>query len=163
MRNSPAKKCNLVVTSSVAGKMPNPGASTYSATKHALQGYFNACRVEVSDFMAITLVCPGPVTTEFGQARFAGPDEAADGKKKYGAYMTAERCGHLMCVATQKGLEEVWLSPQPILLYTYLATYFPGTFAHLIKGQAKKLVPKSKVAAAAPAVGAKPKAQDGGM
>jgi hypothetical protein len=56
-----------MVTSSVAGKVGAPGASAYSATKHAVQGYYNALRMEVADRnVHVTMVCPGPVESEVG-------------------------------------------------------------------------------------------------
>ena len=62
---------HIVVTSSVAGKLGAPCSSTYSATKHAVQGFFNSLRMEVCDRnVQVTMVCPGPVLTD-GQANAA--------------------------------------------------------------------------------------------
>jgi short-subunit dehydrogenase len=36
------KSGHIMVTSSVAGKLGSPAASSYSATKHAMQGYVRA-------------------------------------------------------------------------------------------------------------------------
>ncbi len=58
----------IVVTSSFTGKLGTPVSTAYSATKHALQGYFGGMRAEVPADVAITIVCPGPVQSEIAQA-----------------------------------------------------------------------------------------------
>ena len=51
--------------SSVAGKMGAPVSASYSASKHALQGFFDTLRMEVSDRnIQVTTICPGPVQSE---------------------------------------------------------------------------------------------------
>lgn len=84
----------LVVMSSIAGKIGTPVASSYSATKYALvrtshasrmrsecaqHGYFDALRSEVSQFgVRVLLACPGPVDTGIGAKAFRAPgDETA--------------------------------------------------------------------------------------
>ena len=107
----------LLVTSSIAGKMPSPAASCYSASKHAVQGYFNCVRLEVLPFMDVTMACPGPVDTEFGQARLVGKDKPG-APKKYGSnYMSSDRCAEIMLTAASRGVPEVWAAPQPFLWY----------------------------------------------
>ena len=138
----------LVITSSVAGKLSSPLGSSYSGTKHALQGYFNAVRLETSEFMAVTLACPGPIDTEFGAARFVGKDKPGQPKKYGKNYMTSQRCAELMMMATQARLHEAWIAPQPFLGYCYLAVYLPDTFAWLLQRKAKKMIAKKLAAAA---------------
>ena len=41
--------------------------------------------------------------------------------------MSTERCIELMIVGMANRLKELWISPQPILLFTYLSQYFPTT------------------------------------
>ena len=56
---------NIVVTSSVVGKIGTPLRSAYSAAKHALHGFFDSIRQEVIDFgIHITIVCPGYIHTQ---------------------------------------------------------------------------------------------------
>ncbi|CAB4007971.1 dehydrogenase reductase SDR family member 7-like [Paramuricea clavata] len=53
---------HIVVVSSLTGKLGVPTSGTYSATKHALQGYFYSLRTEVYDNgIDVSIVCPGPV------------------------------------------------------------------------------------------------------
>lgn len=39
--------------------------------------------------------------------------------------MTAKRCAYLMAVAAANKLHEVWVTPNPELLYCYLFQYMP--------------------------------------
>jgi short-subunit dehydrogenase len=55
---------HVAVVSSVAGKFGVPGLSAYSASKHAVQGWFDSLRAEVhDDGIGVTLACPGFVKT----------------------------------------------------------------------------------------------------
>ncbi|KAG6508855.1 hypothetical protein ZIOFF_034237 [Zingiber officinale] len=55
---------HFVVMSSAAGKCPAPGQAIYSASKHALNGYFHSLRSELYDKgIKVTVVCPGPIET----------------------------------------------------------------------------------------------------
>jgi hypothetical protein len=42
--------------SSAAGKVPGPGQAVYSASKHALNGYFASLRSEVSKFHMVACI-----------------------------------------------------------------------------------------------------------
>ena len=65
-----AAKAGLIInTSSLVGQISPPFFSTYSATKHALEGYTQGLRYEVSPFgIDVALVEPGP----FGTGLLAG-------------------------------------------------------------------------------------------
>ena len=54
-----------------------------------------------------------------------GPDITVDAGKKDSTRVTAERCAHLTVVAMANQLDEVWISKNPILLFTYLFKYSP--------------------------------------
>ncbi|MBL9037845.1 MAG: SDR family oxidoreductase [Archangium sp.] len=56
---------HFVVISSVMGKIGTPMRSAYAASKHALHGYFDCLRAEVTDAgLFVTLITPGYVKTE---------------------------------------------------------------------------------------------------
>jgi short-subunit dehydrogenase len=55
---------NIVVISSILGKMVTPKQAAYNASKHALMGFFDTLRAETSgDGIKVLLVCPGFVRT----------------------------------------------------------------------------------------------------
>ncbi|GAB5553331.1 MAG: SDR family NAD(P)-dependent oxidoreductase [Saprospiraceae bacterium] len=55
---------HIVVMSSVLGKMGVPYRSAYCASKHALQGFYDALRAEIhKENIDVTTICPGYVRT----------------------------------------------------------------------------------------------------
>lgn len=123
------KHGHFLVTSSVAGKLAAPGSGTYSAAKHAINGFFDCLRIEghLSN-ISVTIACPGPV---YSEALLHAFTDSADKKlgvamDKSGKRMSAERCAKLMAVATANRLYEVWISPNPELFYCYLFQYLPS-------------------------------------
>lgn len=75
---------------STNGIAPQPRMAVYSATKHFVTALSETLRVELrSTPVHITLVCPGPVLTEFN--RTAGFEYVEGGARKTFA-ITAERC-----------------------------------------------------------------------
>lgn len=114
-----------MVTSSVAGKLGGPIQSSYSSSKFALHGYFDALRTEIAQFnIGVLLVCAGPVESEIVTHAMMTPDAkpAAEGKK-----MPTSRCTSLIVRAmyNKNYIQEIWISTQPILLLTYLNVYLP--------------------------------------
>jgi NADP-dependent 3-hydroxy acid dehydrogenase YdfG len=62
-----ASKGHIVNVSSVAGRVANPGASGYAATKFGVVGFSEALRREVyADKVRVTVIEPGVVRTELG-------------------------------------------------------------------------------------------------
>jgi len=54
----------LVAVSSLQGLMGFPGSAAYSASKHAMQGYFDSLRFDLKDSgVDVLTVSPGPVAT----------------------------------------------------------------------------------------------------
>ena len=54
----------IVVISSVLGKIGTPMRSAYAASKHALHGFFDCLRAEVAeDGIKVCVICPGYVNT----------------------------------------------------------------------------------------------------
>ena len=128
------QKGHIVLTSSVAGKLPVALSTSYSASKAAASAYFGGLRSE-NNFLRVDVVCPGPVATGIALAAHAeaGADlgnEAAEGK------MPAARCANLMISAARGPwflMYEVWISEQPVLLFTALSQYCPTCVALLSK------------------------------
>jgi dehydrogenase/reductase SDR family protein 7 len=126
---------SVVVMSSISGKMGTPVSSTYSASKWALHGYFEAVRAENSRHgVHILLVCPGPVVSEIAKNTVKGEGyEHKTYETEDNVKMSTERCSHLTLKALSYKFDEVWVSKQPFLLITYLAVYTPGLSRFLFK------------------------------
>lgn len=57
---------SIVVVGSIAGRMPLPTLSAYTAAKHAVRGFVEALRIELAEAgspVAVSLVQPGPIDT----------------------------------------------------------------------------------------------------
>ncbi|KAJ3671524.1 hypothetical protein LUZ60_007603 [Juncus effusus] len=105
-------KGHFIVMSSAAGKVPSPGQAIYSASKHALNGYFHTLRSELCQKgIKVTVVCPGPIETE--------------GSGSHEKRVSVERCAELIIIAATHGLNEAWISYHPVLFVMYLVQYMP--------------------------------------
>lgn len=71
-------KGQIVATSSLAGLFTTPYMSGYSASKHAMAGFFNTIRAELYEFgIAVTVLYPSFVATGFNdKAEHVGHDQA---------------------------------------------------------------------------------------
>jgi len=91
-------KGQFVVVSSSAAKLPSPGQTVYSASKHAVNGYFHSLRSEVSQSgVKVTLACPGPI-------------EVSGSEKQLDKRLPAQRCAELIVRAGAHDLMEAWIS-----------------------------------------------------
>jgi dehydrogenase/reductase SDR family member 7B len=105
----------VVVTSSLLGKFGIHRRSAYSASKHALHGYFDSLRSELRDTgVGVTIVCPGFVKTEIERRAL---DE---GGQHYGdntteeAGMPADRFARKMLRAIERREHEAYIGGREI-------------------------------------------------
>ncbi|XP_047467445.1 dehydrogenase/reductase SDR family member 7 [Mugil cephalus] len=122
---------SVVTVSSVVGLAGAPLATGYSASKHALQGFFNSLRSELTDYpkILISTVCPGPVQSQIVHNAFTeelSKPVASAGSQEH--KMPTARCVRLMLVGIANGVKEMWIAQQPFLLFYYAWQYAP-TFA----------------------------------
>ncbi|XP_039897234.1 LOW QUALITY PROTEIN: dehydrogenase/reductase SDR family member 7 [Simochromis diagramma] len=125
---------SIVTVSSLVGLAGAPLATGYCATKHALQGFFNALRPELTDYpkILISMVCPGPVQSQIISNVFTeelNKPVASVGSQEH--KMPTSRCVHLMLVGIANGVKEMWIAQQPFLVFYYAWQYAP-TFAWFI-------------------------------
>jgi dehydrogenase/reductase SDR family member 7 len=121
----------VVVVSSISGKLGTPLASSYSGTKYALHGYFDALRSEVSSKnVNVQIVCPGPVESEISEHSFKSELTKQSPKE---VKMPTARCTHLMAKGLKWKLDEIWITNQPVLIIAYMAEYLPFVSRQLMK------------------------------
>lgn len=66
------RRGQIIVLSSIAGLAPLATRAGYSASKHALHGFFDSLRAEhAKDGLAVTIVCPSFVRTRIGDHALA--------------------------------------------------------------------------------------------
>ncbi len=130
---------HIVTISSVCGYVPVPGYATYCASKHAMQGYFNTLRAEVSqDNITVTVVCPGYIDTNFSYAAFNADGthhNKRDRAPNHG--MSAERCAQKIIRGVAKKRSEVKMGG-PEVLAVYLSRFFPRLLGILLKQIVKR-------------------------
>uniref|UniRef100_A0A3Q3GBC5 Dehydrogenase/reductase (SDR family) member 7 n=1 Tax=Labrus bergylta TaxID=56723 RepID=A0A3Q3GBC5_9LABR len=112
---------SIVTVSSIVGIAGAPLSTGYSASKHALQGFFNSLRTELTEFpnILISTVLPGPVRSQIVQNAFT------EELNKSGTQMPTSRCVRLMLVGISNGVKEMWIAQQPFLLFYYAWQYAP--------------------------------------
>eukprot|EP01133_Synstelium_polycarpum_P017117 gene17117-20388_t len=113
---------SIVVVSSLAGKFGTALRTSYSASKHALQGFLNSLRGEVPE-VQITIVCPGFVQTEFHAK--AATTTGKPIERKSGHFMTAKECAEHIILAERTRSREVLLGLKA-KVGNYLLPFLPG-------------------------------------
>lgn len=124
---------HIVVTSSVMGKFGTQMRSAYSASKHALHGWFDSLRQEVyGSNIKVTLVCPGFIKTNV-TINALKADGSAYGKMAPGQAngMSPERCAEKMLKGIKKGKQEIYVGGREIL-GIYLNRLAPRLFRSIL-------------------------------
>ncbi|XP_076169124.1 dehydrogenase/reductase SDR family member 7 [Ptiloglossa arizonensis] len=121
---------HFVITSSVAGINAAPYSATYCGTKFALHGYFSTFWLEkLGQNIPITMICPGPVQTNFLSEAYTEKLGETYGEKVKGISqnkVSAERCAILMGIAIANQLLEVWICKPVLLNLLYLNYCYPN-------------------------------------
>ncbi|MEO5910703.1 MAG: SDR family oxidoreductase [Pelobium sp.] len=125
---------NLVVLSSLVGKFGTQFRSTYSASKHALEGYFQSLRYEVYDKgVSVNIICPGFIKTNItinSVTEDGGKYGRMDKNQEEG--MTAEECAMKILKAIDQNKEEVLIGGKETFA-VYIKRFFPGYFSKMIR------------------------------
>lgn len=127
---------HLVLISSLVGKFGTQFRSTYSASKHALHGYFDSLRCEVyHKGINVSIICPGFIKTNVTINSVTAHGE------KYGLMdenqangMSAEECAEKILSAIDKKKEEVLIGGKE-KLGVYVKRFFPRYFSKKIRKQ----------------------------
>ena len=71
---------HIVVISSIQGLLAVPERTAYTASKHAVQGYFDSLRVEVAQFsIFVTVISPGYINTNLSMNAITSTGEIYGG------------------------------------------------------------------------------------
>jgi short-subunit dehydrogenase len=124
----------FVVTSSIAGKVGTPMRSAYCASKHALQGYFDALRAELwPQNIGVSIICPGYIKTNIS-INAVGSNGEKFGKmdKNQEKGMAVEKCAAKIITAVKAEKREVYIGGKEVLA-VYLKRFFPSILARIVK------------------------------
>jgi len=124
----------IAVTTSIAGRFGFPLRSAYSASKHALNGFFETVRAEYHDRgISVTLVCPGRVRTNIS---FNALDK---GGKKHGMMdpgqdsgISADKAARQIVRAIKRKKNEVMVGHGELMM-VYVKRFFPELCTSLVR------------------------------
>lgn len=128
---------HFVITSSIAGKFGFYLRSAYSASKHALHGFYESLALEeAKNNIHVTLVCPGKINTPISTNALTATGEkhgVMDHNQATG--MSAEVCAAQMLRAVSQQKREVLIGNKETLAVT-LRRFLPQQlFWNIIKKQ----------------------------
>jgi len=124
---------HIVIISSLVGKFGTKFRSTYSASKHALHGYFDSLRSEIDPKVRISIICPGFIKTNVtinaltanGTRQNTMDDAQANG-------MSADECAVQIIKAIQSEKEEVYIGGKEKYAVLF-KRFLPGVFSKLVR------------------------------
>lgn len=124
----------IVVISSLVGKFGTKLRSAYSASKHALHGYFDSLRSEIYDKnIAITIICPGFIKTNVSvNALTASGKEQGTMDDAQANGMSADECANQIITAINAKKEEIYIGGKETKAI-FLKRFFPNYFSKKIR------------------------------
>ena len=130
------KSGHIIVISSIAGKFGFYLRSAYSASKHALQGFYESLMLEeAKNNIHITIAYPGKINTPISVSAINSKGEqhgVMDHNQETG--MPAEECAEIIQKAEQKNKKSVLVGNKEIKA-VYLKRFFPKLFWKVIAKQ----------------------------
>lgn len=124
---------HLVVISSISGKFGFPMRTAYTASKHAVQGYFESLRAElINDNIKVTIVSPGRIKTNIslnaltkdGQPYNKMDDGQANG-------MDAGVCAAKIVKAIKSERRELLVGKKELIM-VYIRRFIPALYHKLV-------------------------------
>ncbi|MCJ8731076.1 hypothetical protein PDJAM_G00191720 [Pangasius djambal] len=137
----------IATVSSIVGVVGVPLSTGYTASKHALQGFFKSLRAELTEYPNITIstICPGPVVSQIVQNAFTEQVDKAVSKAGDQSYkMSTEHCVRLILAGLSNRVKEMWIAQQPFLLFFYLWQYTPTLAGYITNLLGRKRVQNFK-------------------
>ncbi len=123
---------HIAVTSSVVGKFGFPYRSAYSASKHALQGFFESLRAEnKSNNIRVSIIIPGRIRTSIS-VNAINKKGMAHGKLDKGQAkgMEAEKSAVIICQKLKNEQKEILIGGKEVLM-VYIRRFIPGLYYFL--------------------------------
>ncbi|UXP32177.1 SDR family oxidoreductase [Reichenbachiella agarivorans] len=125
---------HVVVTSAV-GIISTPFRSGYSASKHALHGFYDAMRAEHhQDNVKVTLLCPGYVHTNISYNALMG--DGSQQQKLDNAQANGLSVAQFCKIATKAiaaEKEEVYIGGFKEVMGIYVKRFFPSLFSRIVR------------------------------
>lgn len=125
---------HILITSSMVGKFGTPYRSSYSASKHALHGFFEALRAEVWESnIFVTLFCGGYIKTNISLNAVTAkglPQNKMDENQAHGK--SAKDAAKAMIKAVEANKREVYFGGKEVM-GVYLKRFAPALLNRVIR------------------------------
>lgn len=117
----------IAVTTSIAGRFGFPLRCAYSASKHALYGFFETLRAEnQSKGISVTIICPGRVRTNISfNALDKGGEKHAVMDPGQDKGLPPEKAADIIVPAIERRRNEVLVGRMELLM-VYVKRFFPN-------------------------------------
>jgi dehydrogenase/reductase SDR family member 7B len=130
------KSGHIIAMSSISGKFGFYLRSAYSASKHALHGFFESLRMEIfNDNIKVMIICPGRIKTNISinaltsdGNRHNKMDESTD------QGISAEECARQILKGIKNNKEELFIGGKE-LRAVWIKRFFPTLFSKMIRKQ----------------------------
>jgi short-subunit dehydrogenase len=122
----------IAATSSIVGKFGFPYRSSYSASKHALHGFFESLRAEnTNNNILISVIIPGRIKTNIS-VNAINKDGNIHAKMDNGqdTGMSAERAGKIICRKLKRERKEILLGGNEIIM-VHIRRFLPKLYYYL--------------------------------
>lgn len=123
---------HIAATSSIVGKFGFPLRSAYSASKHALHGFFESLRAEYSNSgIQVSLIIPGRIQTNIS-VNAIDKDGNQYGSMDQGQArgMDAGKAGKIICRSLIKGKKEIYVGGSEMMM-VYIRRFIPPLYYRL--------------------------------
>lgn len=129
----------FAVVTSIAGIMGVPGRSIYSASKHALHGFFESMRAEVFlDNIRISIIMPGFINTDITVRELKGDGQYyGELEKSHKLGMDVNRCAQIITRKLKKDRKNIIVGGFEIT-GVYLQRFAPGLYRRMIRNHPMK-------------------------
>lgn len=122
---------HVVNVASLAGKVPSPYLSSYSATKHGVIGFTSSLRAELgATQVGFSAICPGFVSRVGMYGRLEPYIEK--GRNPAGT-VPPERVGEAVVHAIRENVGEIIVNRRPVKPLILMQVVFPGAAARLAR------------------------------
>jgi short-subunit dehydrogenase len=130
------KSGHIIAMSSIAGKFGFYFRSAYSASKHALHGFFESLRMEIyKDNIQVMIVCPGKIKTNISINAVTGDGGTHNKMDESQANgVSAEECAKQILKGIKNNTEELFIGGKE-LRAVWVKRFFPKLFSKLIRKQ----------------------------
>lgn len=125
---------HIIITSSLVGKFGTPFRSSYSASKHALHGFFEALAAELwENNIFVTIFCGGYIKTNISFNAIMGDgsnqnkldENQANGK-------SADDAARAMICAVENNKREIYFGGKEVM-GVYIKRFMPGLLSKMLR------------------------------